>query len=432
MAFDVISVFGVISAIIFIGFIAEYIFKKTKIPDVLFLIGFGVLMSSGLNWLGRDTFSLEATILFTTFTLVFIIFQGALSVDLKTLFLSLKGTLKLTVISFFFTAIVIAIVAYVIIGYNILLSLLLGFILGGSCSATIIPLLSHMNINKEYNSIIILESAINDVLGIIGTITIIAIVTNAETSASLIVKNILSSFFLAAVIGSILGIIWIFFLSKSKILRESYMVTIAFILGLYAFIESSYVEANGAIAALAFGLILGNSTTILNFFYKISKRDENETRTELITESVLSDSAQNFYIEISFFVKVLFFVLLGIIMDFSNIFIFIYGLLITAAFFLIRPLAVKLSFLDEKVDDKSLNALKILIPKGLTAAVLAQVAIQKGIPNEGNFVNIVFAVVIISIVITSILVFISQRKFNRLEQNKKQIQKTMNKKGVKR
>ena len=107
-------------------------------------------------------------------------------------------------------------------------------------------------------------------------------------------------------------------------------------------------------------------------------------------------------------------------MDFANPLTFLFSIFMTIVIFLIRPLSVKLSFWNEKIDKKSYDALKILIPKGLTAAVLAQVAIQKGIPRAQDFVNIVFSVVIVSIILTSILVFISLTKNNESTSEKLQ------------
>jgi hypothetical protein len=60
--------------------------------------------------------------------------------------------------------------------------------------------------------------------------------------------------------------VWIFLLSKSAILMEAHMVTIAVVISIYSFVESSYVNASGAIAVLTFGLMLGNSIPIINFF----------------------------------------------------------------------------------------------------------------------------------------------------------------------
>lgn len=70
---DVISIFGAISAIMFLGFIAEIIFKKLNIPDVILLIGTGIIIGSVLKVVSITTLG-PGVDLFTTFALIFILF----------------------------------------------------------------------------------------------------------------------------------------------------------------------------------------------------------------------------------------------------------------------------------------------------------------------------------------------------------------------
>lgn len=407
---EIISVFAIISIIIFIGFFAEIIFKKFNIPDVIILIGVGILIGTVLKWTNVESFG-EGSKLFTTFALVFILFQGALSIDFKTLFKSLSSTVKLTTINFLFTIIIIVIIS-MIMGYDLKTALLFAMILGGTSSAVVIPLVNNVNIKNKYGLVLTLESALSDVLCIIGTVTILEIIETGKIEASGIFRSVLSSFSLALIVGILAGFIWIILLNKSENLSKSYMLTIAFVIGLYAFVESSFVQASGAIAALAFGLMLGNSKTILNLNQNKKSNDKKE-EDEIIIKNVLSPSAKNFYSEISFFVKTFFFVYLGIMMDFSNPKIFLYGAILTIGIFLVRPFAVKLVFRKENIEDNERTLLEILIPKGLAAAVLGGIAMQSGaFGTQGTqAISLILSVVLLSILLTSILVFLTQKNW---------------------
>ncbi len=402
---DIITTLFVISGIMFIGFLAETIFKKTNIPDVLLLIGVGVLMSTILGWTNKDVLQAGAP-LFTTFALVFVLFQGALSINFVTLVKSLPSTFKLTIINFIFTVIIVAIIANVGFGYTFHLALLIGMILGGTSSAVVIPLVNNVEIKEKYSSVLTLESALSDVLCIIGTITVLEIISTGKVLAENIFKSVFTSFSLAIVAGILVGVLWVFLLNKSDHLAKSYMMTIAVVVALYALVESPLIEASGAIAALVFGLILGNSRSLL----KLKKRKKSEEE-ERIT-SVVSFSAKNFYSEISFFVKTFFFVYLGILIDFSNPYIFIYGAILTLGIFLVRPFAVRLVFPKPNVPEKERTLLEVLIPKGLAAAVLAGVAVQSGVlnGNEAIFTNTVLSVVLLSIILTSVLIFLTENE----------------------
>jgi len=381
----------------------------------LLLILIGIIIGNFFRWVDPQSFG-DGAKLFSTFALIFILFQGALSIEFKSLIKSLSNTLNLTVISFFLTLIVVFSISF-LLGYPISISLLLGTILAGTSSAVVIPLVQNIDIRNKYGLVLTLESAISDVLCIIGTITILKVLKTGEIIPSLIFQNILSSFVLAIIVGAGVGFIWVLLLSKFEIFNDSYMLTIALVLGLYALIESSLVGASGAIGALAFGLIIGNSRSILTFNNKDKNKPKNnlEENSKPQVKNILPNSAKNFYNEISFFVKTFFFVYLGILIDFSNMSIFFYGAILTLAIFLIRPFAVKFVFRNQKIEKQEKVILEILIPKGLAAAVLAGIVVQSGFITgfEKEFVSLILSVVFLSIVFTSILVFLSEKNWFR-------------------
>jgi NhaP-type Na+/H+ or K+/H+ antiporter len=398
---SVLNTFAVIAAIIILGYITELIFKKTGIPDVLFLIGTGILLNTGFGWVSPNDFDVGAQ-LFATFALVFLLFQGSLNIDFKSLFRSFSSVAKLTFISFLLTVVTATgIMMLVFPSWGFPLALLAGMILGGTSSAVIIPMIAPMdNLQKRHKLILTLESAISDVLCIVGALTVITVIVTGQVSAAGVFKNVLSSFALALFVGAIFGLIWVSLVKKSLELKKAYMVTIAVVIGLYALVESPFVGASGAIAALAFGLILGNSRSVI-------KEIDNPSEDESIA-SVVSPSAKTFYAEISFFVKVFFFVYLGILMDFSSVMTYVWAAIIVAVIYLVRPLAVRQSFRSERLDDGSRTMLEIMVPKGLAAAVLAQLAVASNVPGAEKIVPIILAVVLISIVVTSVTALLSR------------------------
>jgi len=401
---DLLTSFAVISAIIIIGYFAELLFKRTGIPDVLVLIGIGILLKHYFEAVNPGSFGSGIT-LFTTFTLIYLLFQGALAIDFKTLFNSVKEATLVTIISFTFTVIITTILSIVLFDFSIYLALLFGVIIGGTSSAVVIPLVKMLPINKKHGSTLMLESAMSDVLCIVGAMTIINVIISGNVSGATVFKDVISSFALALVVGGIMGLLWIFTLFRFKDLRRAHLVTIAMVIALYVFVESPFVEASGAISALAFGLILGNSRTILS----LSRKKEEESHSEII--NVLSKSAQSFFSEISFFVKVFFFVYLGILMDFSSPILFAVAAIFVFSIYMLRPLTIKLVYGKQNIDDYSRTVLETLIPKGLAAAVLVNITIQAGVPGAEVLVGPILSIILISIVLTSILVPLANKGF---------------------
>src|SRR3989304_4201415 len=82
---DVTLILLGLSLILLFGFLAEFIFKKLNIPDVLFLIVLGFALGPyGLAYVQPADVAAIAPV-FTTFTLLFILFDGAFSISLSSL-----------------------------------------------------------------------------------------------------------------------------------------------------------------------------------------------------------------------------------------------------------------------------------------------------------------------------------------------------------
>ena len=398
-------IFATIGLLLLIGYGAQYIFHKTNIPDVLFLIIIGIILraitgeSIDLGVFGE---------LFTTFALIYIIFQGALGLQISSLIRSIGPTVKLTILGFVLTVASIFTVMF-LFNFSWEVSLLMGFVLGGTSAIVIIPILKNIQIKESYSSTIMLESALSDVLCIIATLTMLKVIQSGSITVQSVFSTLFLSFLFAVSIGLLVGIIWSALLSKFETLSQAYMLTIGVLLLVFALVESPLINANGALACLVFGIVVGNSKKILHLF---KKHTEEQT-----IKSIFSPSAMNFFAEVSFFIKVTFFVYLGMIIDFSSWYIILIGFLLTCILFAVRPLAIKILYQKEHIDEKSRTIFEIMIPKGLAAAVLAQVAASQleQLPQYAQVApllgNLALSIVFFSIVFTSAFVFGAEHGF---------------------
>ncbi|MFT4312146.1 MAG: cation:proton antiporter [Candidatus Woesearchaeota archaeon] len=402
---DVVIVFSVIGAILVLGFLAEILFRKTGIPDVTLLMFIGIALNLFFFPEGFELHGIAEV--FTTFALIYILFQGSLNIHFQTIIKSMSKTLMLTFSSFILTIVGTTIVMYYL-GFDIILGILLGAIIGGASSTVVIPLLKYVNVDEKTKSYLTLESAINDVLCVVVSLAILQLIVTGELVATGIFQTLLLSLSVGIFLGSIAALLWILLMYRFKSLSQAYMLTIGIIILLYAFVESDLVGANGAIACLAFGLVLGNSRLLLAHVHARTVRN------------LLTPSALTFFSEISFFLKVTFFVYLGLIIDFSNWQTIVLGLLLTIAIFITRPALIRIIF-GKDIKDFDRTLLEVVIPKGLAAAVLAQFAGATLITHPTyqyialELANIAFAVVFFSMVFTSLLVFLAKNeKFHGL------------------
>ncbi|MBI2651550.1 cation:proton antiporter [Candidatus Woesearchaeota archaeon] len=253
---EILTIFLIVSSIIFFGFFAEFLFNRFKVPDVLLLIIFGFILGPYALKLIFPSSLVPIAPFFTTFALLFLLFDGAFNIDLVSFAKGLGKGMLITLYNFFISLIAIALIS-MLFGFDLLHALLIGVILSGICSAFVIPIIQNLRIKKETYSILTLESAITDVLCIVFALTIIQIITLNNFSFNFVASKLAALFAVAGFFGVIAGIVWIVVINKILKKNKSYMLTIAYLLLLYTVTE--YLNGNGAIATLFFGLVLKNS-----------------------------------------------------------------------------------------------------------------------------------------------------------------------------
>jgi len=170
--------------------------------------------------------------------------------------------------------------------------------------------------------------------------------------------------------------------------------TVAFVFAIFGLAE--VLGFNGAIAALAFGITIGNAESIR--FPTLKK--------PLADKPVgLTAAERAFFSEGSFLLKTFFFVYLGICLEFANPWLIGLGLFLTVMAFILRIPAVKVS-VSKLTPVKDSAIMAIMVPKGLAAAVLASIPLQQGIAGGELIRSVTYSVVLFSIVATSVLILL--------------------------
>jgi potassium/hydrogen antiporter len=429
MAMDAITVLLVASLILFFGFFAEFVFRKFSIPDVLFLIVLGfVIGPNGFGYVNPESFIIFAPI-FTTFTLLFLLFDGGFNINLSSLMREFSQSFLLTTFNFLTSSILIAIIFY-IFGYlwfggvSIALSLLTGFLLGGVSSSFVIPILKEMNLSPKIYSLLTLESALTDVLCIVSSLTVMTFLSLGSFAFQETSIQLISLFAIAGLVGVVGGVIWIFLVLK--VFREhNYIILIAYLLLLY--VTTEFLKGNGAIAALVFGIMLKNSKQLSSIFKGVVSTKAGDKKKAIKGElgtSVITHSEEYFYHQISFFLKTFFFVYIGILIDISD-----WGALVVGG---IISVAILFSRMGSNVLTKNMVSLNrslvnSIFARGLAAAVIAQIAIIKEVPHAEFIGKVAYIVITGTIILSSAKVFLVKRKMPEKNTQKHSLKK----KGVK-
>jgi NhaP-type Na+/H+ or K+/H+ antiporter len=386
---------AIIGLLIFTAHLFSEIFSRKRIPDVLFLIIIGLLIGPVFHWLSPESLG-NAGSLFSGITLVTILFESGTQLRFTALKDSFRGALRLTALNFILSAVAIWLVGWLVLELDPIVSMILGCMLGGTASAVVIPIVRQMHMSEKPAIMLILEAAIGNVFSIVLALALMQAIKSRHVEFGAILGDIFSSFILATVMGLFGAIFWALILDKVRNIKYSILTTPAFVFIIYGLNE--WMGFSGAIAALAFGIGMANIDSIYNAwlkkFIKKVPVNLNETERSLFSELVL-------------LLKTFFFIYVGISIQLKQWQPIIIGLGISILLFIIRIPAVRFAISKkEGIPEKEVVFMSALNPKGLTAAVLATQAIIY-IPEMETalFVrNIVFAVILFSIVINSILI----------------------------
>ena len=388
---DVAQLVIFIGLLIFVSHLFSGIFERKGIPDVLMLMLIGIIIGPLLHLITPESFGI-VTGIFTTITLVFILFQGGLDLRFETMRSSLRGMSLITSINFATTTLVVGLIAWLLIDLEPIPAFTLGAILGGTSSAVVIPLVKQLKLQESAKTILVLESALSDVLCIVFVLALIQAYTSDGIKIGTIVGNIISSFTLASLLGMVSAILWSVLLAKVRTINNSMFTTPAFVFVIYGIAES--LGFSGAIAALAFGITLAN---IDRFRIKVIQKIVHSGL------NTFNDTEKQFFSEIVFLLKTFFFVFIGISIQFTNGWALLFGFFITVVIYLLRIPVVKFS-IYEPLPTIDLTIMSTMVPKGLAAAVLANLPVQYNLPGGEMIRDLTYSVILTSIILTSILI----------------------------
>ncbi|MDR1724796.1 MAG: cation:proton antiporter [Bacteroidales bacterium] len=380
--------------LVFAAHFFSMIFSKKKVSDVLLLMIIGILMGPVLHLVSPKEFGNVGEV-FTTITLVVILFEGAIDISLTDLRRSWKTTVRLTVINVVCT-IGVGVFVSNIFGLTLINSLIVGCALSGTAAAVVIPMTNYLKIGSETKTALVLESALSDVICLVTTLALIDAAKLGEGLNILkITGSLISSFVVAIIVGFLSALVWASLLEKIRKLRNSMFLTPAYLFLIYGIVE--LMGFSGAIAVLSFGITIANMEY---FHFRILQRFQRNK--EMLK---LNEHEESFISEIVFFLKTLFFVYIGLSITFDNLTSLLAGVVISLLLLIARLAVAK--FCSPKGSnnfDKSIIA--FMIPKGLATAVLASIPAQFDLPQGDTIRDIAFAVVFFSILICSLCVFL--------------------------
>jgi NhaP-type Na+/H+ or K+/H+ antiporter len=387
-----------LGGLIFLAHLFGIVFQRTRIPDVLLLMAVGLLLGPVTGIVQPRDLGRVGQVL-SSVALVVILFEGGTDIDLGTLMRSLRPTLRLPVTTFVATAALFFAVGVLALGLGLLPALLLGCTLGGSSSAVVIPLARGLALTDKAATILTLESALTDVLCIVTVFAMLDGVQRGSVAPFRMLGSIAASMVFAALLGVLGGVAWMRVLELVRRIPNTILATVAFVLIVYGGTE--LLGFSGGIAALAFGVTLTNHARF-TWIERLSKRPG---ASRLAT---LTPVERQFFAEMVFLLKTFFFVYLGQSIAFGDAVVILAAVVGTLLVYLAR-LVIARRLTDRDTPVRDAGFISVLVPKGLAAAVLADLPRQAGIAGGELIRDTTYVVVFFSIVLTAALGWASER-----------------------
>jgi cell volume regulation protein A len=385
--------FLVAAVIIILGFLGEEFFKRTSIPDSILLLLFGVLLGPIFKLFAHEQL-LAITPYFAALALIIILFDGGLNMDIRAAVKNSPRALVLAITGWILNVLVTAFLCKYLLGWRLLNGLLLGSIVGGGSSIIVIALIRKLKVPEKIETVLSLESILTDVLCTVGAFTAINIILSGEVSLVTALGSVGTAFGVGILVGLGFGVAWLVILEKLKGKPNAYMLTLAMLF--LTFVVATNLGGNGALSALFFGLIIGNSRPIARSL---------KFRTTVSIDSHVRD----FHTQISFLIRSFFFVFTGLLFSLSSFTSLFFGLFLSLIFLGIRFVVVKMSAVKSELHEYE-NLMTIMFPRGLAAAVLASLPLTSGVPDSQFFPEIAFIVIITTIIVTTVGVAVIKKR----------------------
>ena len=385
------------SALIILSYLGNLVYRRTRIPDLVWLLLFGIIVGPVMGLIPEEVF-MEISPVVSVTSIILITFEAGADTSLDNLLQIIRKTAGLTFVTFIFIVVTTGLILpYLYPDFGIVNSMILGTMLGGLSTVAVTGLLDQLRkIIKgmdKVRSILLLESTIVDPVRIMVAVSLIQIHIRGDIMILESLRDVYVIFTIGSLLGFIIGLAWTLILHRLRGRQFNYLLTLAVLFQVYFLAEALAGEGGGTMACFTFGLALANYrrfTERLGFRPRIDRK-----------------SLMEFNNEVLFIFKSYYFVYTGLIVTLDRRLLYI-GSILTILLIVIRLIAgtaVGIALNFEKIE---MVMTRLTYPLGTSALVFAQLPVLydpegKAFADPNIFSNIIFPVVLGSILFYSLI-----------------------------
>jgi len=377
--------------------------KKAKIPDTFFLLVFGLIMGPtifGSAWMLQymsvtlvDVSRMGAIPNFLRIlALILIVFLGTFNLSFRVFKKFSMVSIKLAFVGVFFNTLFLGFVSHFIFSIDWLYAFLLGAVISGTGTGVLFAFQDALKHSKKSLRILTVESIFNTPLCVILPILFLDLIA-IEPGALIEPLKYASQFWQMIAAGVGTGII--IGLAVAGIMRKmmkEYSVLLLFAVSLLTYALAELIGGSGMLAVAICGLIAGNM--VFPHKKEIKRFDDHLSEMLRISVFTLMGAQVALFITMQQFVMAL---------------VFFFIIFFSRALFVV-PLVYRMK---GELNKKDILFLNFVAPRGLATAAIAPIivstiltaggAVEPYTSTTSNMINIIFLVVIFSILFSTIV-----------------------------
>lgn len=244
--------------LLLISLLSIRVTKKVQVPLLILFLFIGIAAGSeGIGGIYFDDAKITQDI--GNVALLFILFAGALETKKSDATMALYPSGILATAGVFFTAMLAALIAYVLTSLNLKESLLFGAIVSSTDAAAVISMLGGSNLKKKIRTVIEIESGSNDPMAYALILFILSMFGAGEkTSIFWGVIFLFRQIIFGALMGIIFGKISLPLGKILKIEREEFLTIHLIAMLFICFAGTNLIGGNGFLAIYLMGILVGN------------------------------------------------------------------------------------------------------------------------------------------------------------------------------
>lgn len=356
------------------------LYRRTGVPDAVWLIGAGVLLGPVLGLVTAGQLQ-PLTPYVVPLILIVVLFESGSRLTFSGSAAIEFLSVKLAAVGFVLSVLAVAAASMLAASVNVLPAgwtwghaFLLGAILGGASSVISKPALAQAQVEPRIVNVAGQESALTDVFGILVVLTLMAILVDPGTSLPELARSL--GFGLA--LGAVAGFVGLLFLKALRAAPHGYPVMLAVLLVLFVCIDLA--GGSAALGILAMAVVLGNAPGI--------------TKALKLTEGLeLGEEMRGFQSQLAFIIKSFFFTSLGLQLT-PPWPVLIFGALLGVVLLAARWPAVAAAGWKTDLTPANQRLLAVCLPRGMAAGVLAMLPVSGGVPGTEMLPILAFAAVL--------------------------------------